>query len=119
MKTYEQLDQYNAIWLHIPAYHDLTPNNKSHEEVSQWNGKEMEEMSQYLLGVVAQSQQCRSSAQYPIFNHAIGCTQALLEFNMYARYRAHNEAAFSYIEHALHRLTPTKMFSFLGEPLER
>jgi hypothetical protein len=45
MKTYERLDKYNAIWLPVPAYHDLTPQNKSYTEVSQWNGKEMKEMS--------------------------------------------------------------------------
>jgi len=55
MMTHERLDKYNAIWLSLPAYHDLTPKNKSHEEVSQWNGKEMKEMSQYQLGVVTQS----------------------------------------------------------------
>jgi len=41
MKTHERLDKYNALWLSVPAYHDLTPKNKSYEEVSQWNGKEM------------------------------------------------------------------------------
>jgi hypothetical protein len=35
MKTNERLDKYNAIWLSVPAYHDLTPKNKSYEEVSQ------------------------------------------------------------------------------------
>jgi hypothetical protein len=45
MKTYERLDKYNAIWLSVPAYHDLTPKNKSYEEVSQWNRKENKEMS--------------------------------------------------------------------------
>jgi len=55
MKMHERLDKYNAIWLSVPAYHDLTPKNKSYEEVSQWNGKEMKEMSRYLLGVVTQS----------------------------------------------------------------
>jgi hypothetical protein len=39
MKTHEQLDMYNAIWLSVPAYHDLTPNDKSYEEVSKWNGQ--------------------------------------------------------------------------------
>jgi hypothetical protein len=56
MKTHERLDKYNAIRLSVPAYHDLTPKNKSYEEVSQWNGKEMKDMSQDLLGVVTQSQ---------------------------------------------------------------
>jgi hypothetical protein len=55
MKTYKRLAKYNAIWISVPAYHDLTPKNKSYEEVSQWNGKEMKEMSRYLLGVVTQS----------------------------------------------------------------
>ena len=55
MKTHEQLDKYNAISLSVPAYHDLTRKNKSYEEVSQWKGKEMNEMSRYLLGVVTQS----------------------------------------------------------------
>jgi len=38
----------------MPAYHTLTPKNKSYEEVSQWKGKEIKEMSRYLLGVVTQ-----------------------------------------------------------------
>jgi len=57
MKTHEWLDKYNAIWLSMPAYHDLTPQTKSYVEVSQWNAKEMKELSQYLLGVVTQSLQ--------------------------------------------------------------
>jgi hypothetical protein len=41
MKTHKWLDKYNGIWLSMPAYHDLTRKNKSYEDVSQWNGKEM------------------------------------------------------------------------------
>jgi len=55
MKTHKWLDTYNVIWLSVPPYHDLIPKNKSDEEVSQWNVKEMKEMSQYLLGVVTQT----------------------------------------------------------------
>jgi len=76
MKTHEWLDKYNAIWLSVPAYHDLTPKNKSYEEVSQWIGKEMKEMSRYLLGVGTQSLRGGSPAQHPIFNRAIECTRA-------------------------------------------
>ena len=45
MKTHERLDKYNAISLSVPAYHYLTPKTESYEEVSQWNRKEMKEMS--------------------------------------------------------------------------
>jgi hypothetical protein len=55
MKTHKRLNKYNAIWLSMPAYHDLISKNTSYEEVSQWNGKEMKEMSRYRLGVVTQS----------------------------------------------------------------
>jgi hypothetical protein len=55
MKTHERLIKYNAIWLSLHAYHNLTPKNKSYEEVSPWNEKKMKEMSRYLLGVVTQS----------------------------------------------------------------
>jgi len=55
MKTHKWLEKYNAIWLSVPAYHYLTPKNRSYEEVSQWNGTKMKEMSRYLLRVVTQS----------------------------------------------------------------
>jgi len=103
MKTHERLDKYNAIWLSVPAYHGLTPKNKSYEKVSQWNGKEMKEMSRYLLRVVTQSLQGGSPAQCPVFNRAIECTPELLEFYMYARYQSHDDATLSYMEDASHR----------------
>jgi len=115
MKTHERLDKYNAIWLSLPAYHDLTPKNKSYEEVSQWNGKEMKEMSQYLLAVVTQSLQGGSPAQHPIFNRAIECTWAFLEFYMYARYKSHDDATLSYMEVAVHRFHTFKDVFLLGQ----
>jgi hypothetical protein len=102
MKTHERLDKFNAIWLSVPAYRDLTPKNKSYVEVSQWNGKEMKGMGWYLLGVVTQSLRGGSPAQRPIFNRAIQCTRALLEFYMYAQYNSHDDATLSYMEDDLH-----------------
>jgi len=55
IKTRKWVDKYNAIWLSMPAYHNLTPKNKSYEGISQLNGKEMQEMSWYLFGVVTQT----------------------------------------------------------------
>ena len=113
-KTQEWLDKYNVIWLSVPAYHNLTQKNKSYEEVSQWNGKEMREMSRYLLRVVTQSLRGGSPAQRPIFNHTIECTRALLEFSMYTRYKSHNDATLSYMEDTLHRFQTFKDVVLLG-----
>jgi len=114
MKTHERLDKYNAIWLSVPAYHNLTPKNKPYEEVSQWNGKEMKEMSRYLPGVVTQSLRGGSPAQRPIFNHAIECTRALLDCYMYAQYKSHDDATLSYMVDALHRVHTFKHVFLLG-----
>jgi len=114
MKTHERLDKYNAIWLSVPAYDDVTPKNKSYEEVSQWNGKEMKQMGWYLLGVITQSVQDSSPAQRPIFNRAIQCTRALLELYMHARYKSHDDATLTYMEDVLHRFHTFKDVFLLG-----
>jgi len=84
MKLHGWLDKYNAIWLSFPGFHDLTTKNKSYRELSEWNGKERKEMSQYLLGVLTRPLRDRSPAEPPSFNQAIECTRALLEFYMHA-----------------------------------
>jgi hypothetical protein len=66
MKMHERLDKDNAIWLSVPAYHNLTPKTKSYEELSECNGKEMKEMSRYLLGVVTQSLRCGMVSCAPV-----------------------------------------------------
>jgi hypothetical protein len=114
MKTHERLDKYNAICSSVPSYHDLTPINKSYEEVSQWNGKEMKEMSRYLLRVVTQSLRGGSAAQRPIFNRTIECTRALLEFYIYAPYESHDDATLSYMQDALRRFHTFKDVFLLG-----
>jgi hypothetical protein len=114
MKMHKRLNKYNAIWLSVPAYDDITPKNKSYEEASQWNGKEMKEMSRYLLRVVTQSLRGGNPAQCPIFSRAIECTRAILEFYMYARYKSHDDATMRYIEDALHRVQTVKDLCLLG-----
>jgi hypothetical protein len=99
----------------MPGYHDLTPKTKSYEEVSQWNGKEMKEMSRYQFRVVTQSLRGGSPAQHPKFNHAIVCTRALLDFYLYARCKSHNDAILSYMEGALCRFHTLKDVFLLGQ----
>jgi len=62
----------------------------------------MKEMSWYLLGVETWSLQGGSPAQCPVFNRAIECTRALLEFYMYARYRSHRDSTLCYKQDSLH-----------------
>jgi len=113
MKTHKRVDKYNALWLSVPAYHNLKQETKWYEDVSQSNGKEMKELSRYLLGVVTKSLRGWSPDQRPIFNHAIEFTQALLEFYMYAHYKSHDDATLSCMENPLRRLHTFKDVSLL------
>jgi len=113
MNMHKRLDTYNAIC--YPCLVTTTSHQKiTYEKVSQWNGKEMKEISQYLLGVVTQSLRGGSPAQRPIFNRAVECTLALLEFYMYARYQCHDDATLRYMEDALHRFHTFKDVFLLG-----
>jgi len=114
MKMHERLDEYKAIWLSVPAYQDLTPKTMSYEEVSQWNWKEMKEMSRHLLGVVTQSLRGGSPTQRRILNVAIEYTWQWLQFYLYALYVSHNDATMSYMEDALGRLHTFKDVFLLG-----
>jgi len=71
MNKHKQLDKYNALWLSMAAYDGLTRKNMIYEEVSQWNGKEIKEMSRYPLAVVTHSRGGRSPAQCHILNRSI------------------------------------------------
>jgi hypothetical protein len=74
----------------------------------------MKEMSRYLLGAVTQSLGGGNPAPRPIFNRAIECTRALLQFYMYARYKSHDDTTLSYREDALHRFHTFKDVFLLG-----
>jgi len=74
----------------------------------------MKEMSRYLHGVVTQSLGGGSAAEHPVFNRAIECTWALLEFYMYAGYKSHDDATLSYMEDALHCFHTFKDVFLLG-----
>jgi hypothetical protein len=74
MKTHERLDKNNANWVSVSGTHNLILQHMSYEEVSQWNGKKMTQMSTQLFGVVTQSLRGRSPAQHPIFNGSLEYT---------------------------------------------
>jgi hypothetical protein len=96
INAHERLNKYNAIWLSLPAYHDLTPRNKSFEELSQWNGKEMKEMSWYLLGVVTHcwNSICMLDINLTMMKHEATWRTPCIVF------------------------TPSKMCSYWGEPVK-
>jgi len=76
-------------------------------------------MSWNLCGVVTQCLWGGSPTQHPLFNHAIECTQALLEFNMYAQYRSHDDATLSNTAEAFRCFPTVKDVFLLGQAGKR
>jgi hypothetical protein len=74
----------------------------------------MKEMNRYLLQVVTQSLQGGSPAQHRMFDYAIECTWASLEFYMYAQFKFHENSTLTYTEDALHRFHTFKDISLHG-----
>jgi len=115
LTTHTQGDKYNALCLSVRAYHDLTPKHKLFEHCSQWNGKEMPEMSRYLHRVVTQTVRGLSPAQHPTLNHVIKFTPVLLQFDMYAWYKSQDDATLSYMEDAMQHFHTFKEDFLLGQ----
>jgi hypothetical protein len=101
--THRQLNKDDAIWLSLPAYHNLTPKTQSNEDDSIVNGKESKEVSRYLLRVVTQSLGGGCPNEHSIVNHSIECLRALLQFSMYVQYTSRDDVTLSYMEDALLR----------------
>jgi hypothetical protein len=79
-RTRTRSDGLEPLLTLVAAYHHLTRKIKSYVEDFEWNVNEIKEMVLYLVGVVPQSLLGGNPAQCPIFNLAIQCTRALLQF---------------------------------------
>jgi hypothetical protein len=78
VKKFKLLERYNEIWLSVPAYLDMTQPKKSHEEITQWTGTELPQISRYLLGVVTNTLRSPSPLEKPIFDNFLAFGIALL-----------------------------------------
>jgi hypothetical protein len=108
LKQYNRLDRFNAIWLSIPAYLDMTRRTKAYEEISQWTGKEYKTMSRFLTGCLASTLSEPSRPEKRVFDKAILCTRALCEFFLYCQYPVHNDVSSDSMEDSLSCFHETK-----------
>jgi hypothetical protein len=86
LHAHQRLDRFDRTWVHVPAYLDMTKPKRAYGEVSMWQGKEIRTMTRFLLAVLTAALDNPSYQQRRVFNEAIQCTRALLEFYMYCNY---------------------------------
>jgi len=76
---------------------------KAYGEVSSWQCKKIKTMSQFLVGVLRCALQNPSSTQRGVFNEAIECCRAIVEFYFYAQYESHDGETLELMDEALKR----------------
>ena len=108
LKQHKRLEQFNDIWLSVPAYLDMSKPRCAYEEVSRWNGGEIKTMTRFLVAVTRNALRNPNAAQKAYFESALECTRSLVEFYMYCQYDSHDEDTLNLMEDALHRFHDTK-----------
>jgi hypothetical protein len=108
LKYHKRLEQFNDIWLSVPAYLDMSKPRCAYEEVSRWNGGEIKTMTRFLVGVTRNALRNPSPAQKVHFDSALECTRSLVEFYMYCQYDSHDNDTLNLMEDALRRFHDTK-----------
>jgi hypothetical protein len=89
LKDHQRLERFKDLWLSVPAYRTMTAPHIAYGEVSCWTGKELKRMSTFLLAVLRNALRPPTTAQRGVFDRAILCSRALLEF-FYSSYTSHD-----------------------------
>ena len=89
LKKHARLQAFDDPWKALPPYPGFVVRKKAYRQVRQWQGKEMRNLRQCLLGVLAVAQRQPDSRQVIPLKHALDCVRALVDFNMMAQYRSH------------------------------
>ena len=101
LKLHNRFKAFNNIWLSVPAYLDMVQPWQMYEEVSSWQGKEIKTMSHFLVAILRCALRAPSASQRGIFNQAIECSRALVEFYFYSQYDSHDEQTLGLMSTAL------------------
>jgi hypothetical protein len=108
LKDHGRLERFNNLWLSVPSYLTMTAPHIAYGKVFRWTGKELKQMSTFLLAVLRNALHGPTPAQRAVFDRAILCSRALLEFFFYTSYRSHDQATLDYMENALRRFHENK-----------
>jgi hypothetical protein len=108
LKEHQRLERFNNVWLSVPAYRTMSAPGKAYREISHWTGKELKKMSTFLLAVLRNALNGSTPTQRSLFDRAIRCSRALLEFLFYASYTSHDDDTLDLMENALRRFHEEK-----------
>jgi len=101
LKQHKRFEAINNISLSVPAYLDMPQPWRMYEDMSSWQGKEIKTMSRFLVAILRCALYVPSTSQCDVFNQAIECSRALVDFYFYSQYDSHDEQTLGLMSTAL------------------
>ena len=108
LKKHKRQQAFDDAWKEIPPYPGFSVPKKAYREVTQWQGKEMRNLSRCISAVLASALRNPDSSQHHDFQIALKCVSALVDFSLMAQYRSHTPDTLSYLERYLLTFHQTK-----------
>ena len=71
LKKHRRLEAFDEVWKALPPYPGLLVPRKAYPEVTQWQGKEMQNLGRCVLGVLGVALRLPGSAQLIPFKRAL------------------------------------------------
>jgi len=99
---------FDDDWNEIPPNPRFRVQRNAYQEVKQWQSKEIHKLSRSIPAILASALQNPDSSPHHIFQNALKCFHALVDFSLMAQYCSHTPDTLSYMERYLMRFHCTK-----------
>ena len=109
LKKHKRQQAFENARKELPPYPGFSVPKRAYREVTQWQGKEMRNLSRCISAVfLASALRSPDSSQHQDFNIALECFGALVDFTPMTQYCSHTPDTLAYMERYLQTLHQTK-----------
>ncbi|KAH0603155.1 uncharacterized protein H6S33_008159 [Morchella sextelata] len=108
LKKHNRLEEFDKPYASIVPYPRMAVPNNAYRTRTQWQGKEMGNLSQIILGALMAALRNPKLAVKGDFVNALKCVQSLIEFHLMAQYGSHTISILNYMERYLNNFYKNK-----------
>ena len=108
LKKHKRQLAFDDIWKELPPYPGFNVPKKAYREVTQWQGKEMQNLGRCISAVFASTLRNPDGSKQLPFKRALQYVCLLIDFSLMAQYRSHMPETLKYMEMYLRTFHRTK-----------
>ena len=108
LKKHIRQQAFDDIWKALPPFPGFNLPKKAYREVTQWQGKEMQNLGRCISSVFASSMRNPDGSQQLPFKRALQSVCSVIDFSLMAQYRSHTPETLEYMETSLRTFHRTK-----------